>query len=171
MSISRNRPNSVTFYASMKKIMCHLKRIADYIKTYLSLKKIFYPTNFYVHLKPEGKIAGVSIAPLLLLLSLVENCFEEFLHKPTLRLKLNMDIKSENGELYFLISCKSNLKNESEDNNENYEWLKSLKRIKILCPGTHSFDTYSENGITNLVLVLEVNENLYAPRKEEFVLL
>jgi len=147
-----------------------LEKELQIIKTYLSLKKIFYPTNLHVHLKQEGKLTGLGIAPLLLL-SLVENCFEEFLCKPTQRLTLNMDIRSENDELCVLISCKSNLKNVSENNYENYDWLKSLKRIKILYPGKHFFDAYFKSGMTNLVLILWLNENLNMPKKEEFVFL
>jgi two-component system LytT family sensor kinase len=145
-----------------------LEKELQIIKTYLSLKKIFYPERLNVQIKQEGSTTGVIIPPILLL-SLVENCFEEFLDRST-RLIMDLDIKIENGELYFFLECRNNIESEITDSNKNYQWVRSLKRIEILYPGKHSFDIYSENGITSLTLVLQTNKILTAIQKEEFVL-
>ncbi|HEY4876442.1 MAG TPA: histidine kinase, partial [Puia sp.] len=146
-----------------------LEKELQIIKTYLSMKKIFYPERLDVQFKQEVNTVGISIAPLILL-SLVENCFEEFLDKSA-KLNMDIDVKTENGELYFFIECRNNIESEITGVNENYQWIKSLKRIEILYPGKYSFDIYSENGITGLTLVLQTNKILPAIEKEEFVLL
>jgi two-component system, LytTR family, sensor kinase len=146
-----------------------LEKELQIIRTYLSLKKIFYPERLTVQIKQEGNITGVTIPPILLL-SLVENCFEEFLDKST-QLIMDLDIKIENDELYFFIECTNNIESEITDSNENYEWVKSLRRIEILFPGKHSLDIYSENGITSLTLILQSNKIFNDVQKEEFVLL
>jgi histidine kinase len=139
------------------------------IKTYLGLKKTFYPGRLWVKLKQEGETTDVNIAPLLLV-SLVESCLEKFLHTPAQQLHLNLDIKTENGELYFLAECKSNFKNEEAEITNNYKWIKPLKRIELLYPGKNSIDVYSENGATNLLVVFEASEVSPFITKEKFVL-
>jgi two-component system, LytTR family, sensor kinase len=146
-----------------------LEKELQIIKTYLSMKKIFYPERLDVQFKQEVNTMGISIVPLILL-SLVENCFEEFLDKSA-RLNMDIDVKTENGELFFFIECRNNIESGITGVNENYQWVKSLKRIEILYPGKYSFDIYSENGITGLTLVLQTNKILPAIEKEEFVLL
>lgn len=148
-----------------------LEKEIQIIKTYLSLKKIFYPDRLWVQLKEQGETTGMNIAPLLLV-SLVESCLENFLHTPVRQLNLSLDIKTENGELYFLMECKNNFENELAERTDDDKWIQSLKRIEMLYPGKHSFDVYSENGTTNLLLVLEGVENstFIVKEKEEFVL-
>ena len=146
-----------------------LEKELQIIKTYLGLKKTFHPDRLRVQLKQEGVTKDMNIAPLILV-SLIENCLDEYLHSPTQQLSLNLDIKAENGELYFLMEYESNVENKTTENNNNHKWLKSLKRIEILYPGRHSFDVYSENGTTNLLFVLEADETFSITEKEEFVL-
>ena len=149
-----------------------LEKEIHIIKTYLSLKKTFYPDRFMVQMKQQGETKNMIIAPLLLV-SLVESCFETFLFTPTQQLDLSIDIKTENGEMYFLVECKSNSENEQAQKNDNNKLTKSIKRLELLYPGKHSFDVYSENGITNLLLVLEAVETslVIENEKEELVVL
>ena len=123
-------------------------------------------------MKQQGETKNMIIAPLLLV-SLVESCFERFLFTPTQQLDLSIDIKTENGEMYFLVECKSNSENEQAQKNDNNKLTKSIKRLELLYPGKHSFDVYSENGITNLLLVLEAVETslVIENEKEELVVL
>ena len=91
---------------------------------------------------------------------------------------LNIDIKTENGELYFLIECKTNsivsgYENEQATITDDNKWIKPLKRIELLYPSKHSFDVYSENGTINLLLVIEAGKtsSFINKQKEEFVLI
>jgi sensor histidine kinase YesM len=148
-----------------------LQKEIEIIKTYLSLKKTFYPDRLSIQLKQQGETRGINIPPLLLV-SLVESCLEKFLQISTQQLDLTLDIKSEHGELYFMLECKTNFENEAAESNDN-KWIKPLKRMEMLYAGKHSFDVYSENGTTNLLLVLETGEALpfIDQEKEEFALL
>ncbi|HVE60490.1 MAG TPA: histidine kinase, partial [Chitinophagaceae bacterium] len=68
-----------------------LEKELQIIKTYLSLKKTFYNDRLLLKLKEEGQAADMSIEPLLLV-SLVEDCFEKFLQNSEQKLEMNLDI-------------------------------------------------------------------------------
>jgi len=142
------------------------------VKTYLGLKKIFCPDRLWIQLKQQGETANMLVSPLLLV-SLVENCLEKFLGTGMQQLTLNVDIKTENDALYFLLECKNDGEGDPSEKSDNNKWIKSLKRIELLYPGKHSLDVYSENGTTNLLLVLEIIEAAASIEKvnEELVLL
>ena len=133
-----------------------LEKEIQIIRTYLSLKKTFYPERLWVQIKQQGDMTDMNIAPLLLV-SLVESCLENFMQGSRQQLNLNLTIKAENDELFFLAECKSTFENESSNNNAP-SWAKPQKRLEMLYPGGHSFDLYSENGTTNILLVLEVEK-------------
>lgn len=143
----------------------------EMVKTYLGLKKIFYPDSLKIQFDQQIETTNLHIAPLLLV-SLVENCFENFLHTAEQKLNLNLNIKMENRELYFQLECKSSFENELNNNNTDNKWIKSLRRIEMLYPGRHSVDVDSENGATNLLLILELDEIYSGIKKEnkEFIL-
>jgi sensor histidine kinase YesM len=147
-----------------------LERELEILKTYLSIKKTFYPDRFWIQLKLEGDAVGKKIEPLLLV-SMIENCFQEFLHRPQQQLTLDIDIRIKKDELYFLMKCTSNENGLAEHNLENH-WDNSLKRIGLLYPARHSFDMFTENGATNFLLVLEPDEStaIIQKEKEETVL-
>ena len=142
------------------------------VKNYLSLKKTFYPDWLWIQLKQQGETVNMNIAPLLLV-SLVENFLEKFMNTSTQQLNLSVDIKTENGELYFLVECKNDFESDHIEKKDDNKWIKSIKRIELLYPGKHSLDVYSENGTTNLLLILEMVETQTSieKEKEEFVLL
>ena len=145
-----------------------LKKELEILKTYLSLKKTFSRNRLFIELKQKNEIKDIVIAPLLLL-SLVENCLEKFLNttKQTLSMKLEIDTKQD--EIHFLLQCKSNFKNEL--NEQDDQWIKSLKRIQMLYPGKYIFDVHSENGITRLLLILKADmEPFIIEPKEAFIL-
>jgi sensor histidine kinase YesM len=176
--INKNSPQSPSTILKLSDLLSYvlydnekenvpLEKELQIIKTYLSLKKIFYPECLDVQLTQETNVAGVSVAPLILL-SLVENCFEEFPDKSA-KLSMNIDVKTENGELYFFIECRNNAKSEITGPGENNQWARSLKRIEILYPGKCSFDVYSENEIAGLTLVLQTDKIFSPDQKEELV--
>lgn len=148
-----------------------LEKELEMVKTYLSLKKIFYPDNLRIQFDEQVETGNLHIAPLLLV-SLVENCFENFLHTAEQKIDVILDIKTENKELYFQLKCKSSFEIRLYNNNTDHKWIKSLKRIAMLYPGRHSFDVDSENEATNLLLILELDEVYSGIQKEnkEFIL-
>jgi len=148
-----------------EKAFVPVERELQILKTYLSLKKTFYPKRLWIKLKQEGKPAELKIEPLLLI-SLIENCFEEFLHEPEQQLALDIEIRIDNNELYFLMKCTSNqakLRMHSQDHN----WENVLKRIELSYPATNKFDMFTVNGVANFILVLEPDKTSSANKKEE----
>lgn len=141
------------------------------IKTYLGLKKTFYPERLWIEMKQQGNTANKHIAPLALV-SLVESCLEGFLTDDSKQLNLTVDIKADYNDLFFLLECNNITGNEEKKNTATQQWIKPLKRIELLYTGKHSFDIYTENGTTSLLLVLETTETLAVTDtlKEEFVL-
>lgn len=138
------------------------------IKTYLELKKIFYPDRLFLEFKEEGQTNDIRVSPLLLV-SIVENCLGHFSKEITHHLDISVDIKAQNKSLYFLLEYSTDIEGENAilpDKN----WVKSRKAIELIYPGKHSFDLYYENGTTSLLLVLEDGEIASALNKEQFVL-
>ena len=138
------------------------------IKTYLGLKKIFYPDRLWIQFKEEGQAKDICVSPLLLV-SIVENCFGNFLKETTHQLNISVDIKAENKDLYFLLEYSTDVEGQNAVGPDQ-NWVKSRKTIELMYPGKHSFDVYSENGTMSLLLVLEGGEIASTLNKEEFVL-
>ena len=73
------------------------------------------------------------------------------------QLILNLNIKTEKNELYFHLECKSKFDKEfniirvADD-----DWLKPLTRIKMQYPERYSFDIYSENDSTCILLIIDL---------------
>ena len=141
------------------------ERELQILKTYLSLKKTFYSKRLWVQLKYEGNPVGMKIEPLLLV-SIIENCFDEFLHKPEQQLTLDIEIMIDNSELYFIMKCSSD-QTELTTHSQDYKWENVLKRIELLYPGRNNFDMFTENGVANFILVLEPDKTSSANKKEE----
>lgn len=146
-----------------------LQKELEIVKTYLSLKKIFYPEKILIHLNQGIINEDLYIVPSLLL-SLVENCLERLLNAADHQFILNLSLRTDNNELYFQLEIKSSFENELKNATNDHEWIKSLKRIEMLYPGRHSSDVFSENGTISLLLVLELNGIFPTIKKEKFVL-
>ena len=142
-----------------------IERELQILKTYLSLKKTFYSERLWIQLKHEGNPAGMKIEPLLLV-SMIENCFEEFLHKPDQQLTLDIQIRFDKNAMYFLMKCTSS-QTELTTHNQDHNWENVLKRIELLYPKRNHFDMFTENGVANFKLVLEPDKTSSANKKEE----
>ena len=68
--------------------------------------------------------------------------------------------------MYFQLECKSSFENEWNDRDTDDQWIKSLRRIEMLYPGSHSFDVNSESGVTNLLLIIELMKFIQALKKK-----
>lgn len=70
------------------------------IRDYLDLEKTFYGNRIVINLKEQGDIDGKTIAPLILL-SLVQNCCEQFLISLQQKLTIDIEIKTEDKKFYI----------------------------------------------------------------------
>ena len=124
------------------------------LKDYLDLEKIFYGKRIVISMKEQGDVSGKTIAPLILL-SLVQNCCEQFLI--SLQQKLTIDIKSiaEDKKFIFRLSCNGYYENINGIPRQNTGLSQALMRIRVIYEGKHKLETQSENGFFSMTLILE----------------
>lgn len=148
-----------------------LEKELEMVKAYIALKKKFYPRKLKIKFHQQIANENLHIAPLLLV-SLVEECFDNFLHAVGQKLSLALTIKTEDKELYFQLQCKNSFAIEPESHNTHYQWIKSFKRIEMLYPGRYHLKVNSENEPTSLLLILELDQICSDIKKEneQFIL-
>jgi len=148
-----------------------LEKEFEMVRAYIGLKKRFYPSKFKIQFEQQAINDKLLIAPLLLV-SLVEDCFEKFLRSDKRKLDLVINIKTEDKELYFQLECKNSFVTEFKNNKTQHEWIKSFKRIDMLYPGRYHIEVDSENEPASLLLILELDEIGSGIKKEneEFIL-
>lgn len=148
-----------------------LENELEMVRDYIGLKKSFYPGKVQIQFDQQVINDKLHIAPLLLV-SLVEDCFENFLRSGERKLDLVLNIKTENKQLYFQLKCKSRIDIGSNRNTTSHEWIKSLKRIAMLYRGRQRVEMGSENEPASLLLILELDEigSDIKKENEEFIL-
>jgi sensor histidine kinase YesM len=124
------------------------------IKDYLDLEKTFYGNRIVVNLKEEGNIDGKTIAPLILV-SLVQNCCEQFLISLQQKLTIEIEIKTEDKKFIFRLSCNGYYENINGIPRQNTGLNQALRRIQVIYPGKHKLETHSENGFFSMMLIIE----------------
>jgi len=148
-----------------------LEKEFEMVRAYIGLKKRFYPSKLKIQFEQQAINDKLLIAPLLLV-SLVEDCFENFLLSDKRKLDLVINIKTEDKELYFQLECKNSFATELKNNKAQHQWIKSFKRIEMLYPGRYHIEVDSENEPASLLLILELDEIGSGIKKEneEFIL-
>ena len=140
------------------------------MKDYLDLEKTFYGNRIVINLKEEGNIDGKTIAPLILL-SLVQNCCEQFLISLQQKLTIDIEIKSEDKKFIFRLSCNGYYENINGIPRQNTGLNQALRRIKVIYPGKHKLETHSENGFFSMILIIEpeaISRNAQKKTKDQF---
>jgi len=148
-----------------------LEKEFEMVRAYIGLKKRFYPSKLKIQFEQQAINDKLLIAPLLLV-SLVEDCFENFLLSDKRKLDLVINIKTKDKELYFQLECKNSFATEFKNNKAQHQWIKSFKRIEMLYPGRYHIEVDSENEPASLLLILELDEIGSGIKKEneEFIL-
>lgn len=148
-----------------------LEKELEMLKAYIGLKKKFYPRKLKIKFHQQITNENLHIAPLLLV-SLVEECFENFLHAVGQKLSLALTIITEDKDLYFQLQCKNSFAIELKSNNTRHQWIKSFKRIEMLYSGRYHIEVNSENEPTSLLLILELDQICSDLKKEneQFIL-
>lgn len=134
-----------------------LEKELEIVKTFLILKKTFYPETLKVHYEQPSDMHDLYISPLLLL-SLVENCLDELEQNQKQIIFLNLNIKTVDEELHFQLECNRDNERESMNEASDIKLMDSLRRIELLYNDRNSLDLYSENGTTYLMLILKLSK-------------
>ena len=130
-----------------------LEKELQMVKNFVNLKKIFYEKKLSIQFK-EDFDKEMKISPLILL-SLVENFFGQIIDPSPDFQSLTIEIRTHKKELSFLLESKADNKTGNGGRIPNHSWERSLKKIQLLYPTTHSFETYSEDHVTRVILILE----------------
>jgi sensor histidine kinase YesM len=139
------------------------------MRDYLDLEKTFYGNRIMINLKENGNIAGKTIAPLILL-SLVQNCCEQFLISLQQKLSIDIEINAEERKIIFRLSCNGFYENVNGIPTQNTGLHQSLRRIQVTYPCNHKLVTHFENGFFSMILILEsgvVSQNLLKKSEEK----
>lgn len=124
------------------------------VRDYLDLEKTFYGNRIVINLKEQGDITGKTIAPLILL-SLVQNCCEQFLISLQQKLNIDIETKADDKTFLFRLSCNGYYEHINGIPRQNTGLNQALRRIQVTYPGKHRLETHSENGFFSMTLILE----------------
>jgi len=141
------------------------------VKEYLDLEKIFYGNKIVVDIQEEGDLNGKFIAPLTLL-TLVQNCCEQFLI--SIQQKLTIDITVASGTKHFIfhLSCNGYYENLHGPAEQNTGFSQALRRIQITYANQHEIDIHTENRLFHMTLIIDqlaLENNYTVPHKENFI--
>jgi LytS/YehU family sensor histidine kinase len=131
------------------------------VKDYLNLEKTFYGNRIVINLNEQGDLSGKTIAPLILL-SLIQNCCEQFLISLQQKLTIDIEAIADNKKFIFRLSCNGYYENINGIPHQNNGLNQALRRIQVTYPGKHKLETHSENGFFSMLLMLEPGAILHA---------
>ena len=124
------------------------------VRNYLDLEKTFYGNRIVINLKEQGDVTGKTIAPLILL-SLVQNCCEQFLISLQQKLNVDIEIKVEGKQFIFKLSCNGYYETINGFLYQNTGLKQALRRIEVIYHNNHKLETHFENGFFSMLLILE----------------
>lgn len=131
-----------------------LEQELQMMRDYLDLEKTFYGNRIMINLKEQGDITGKTIAPLILL-SLVQNCCEQFLISLQQKLNIDIETKADERKFMFRLSCNGYYENINGIPRQSTGLNQALRRIEVIYKDTHKLETHSENGFFSMLLILE----------------
>ena len=131
-----------------------LEQEMQIVDTYLELEKIFYGDRIVIDLKRSPGKNDIHIAPLILV-SIVQHCCEQSLLSLQQKLVVEINLKTQNNQLEFLLHCNGYYENINGTLQQNAGLNQAMKRVEVLYPGKHQMETHLKNGMFSLKLFLE----------------
>ncbi len=136
-----------------------LSRELDFLQKYIALEKLRIDENVHIQVEIGEGLERLTIAPLLLL-PLLENVFKhgEPVASPECYLHFQVQ-KDENEALHFLLENKVRVvQNASESRKRGIGLENVQKRLQLLYPDRHHFETGIREGYFRASLVILTNE-------------
>jgi len=133
-----------------------LEKELEIVKTFLILKKTFYPKALKVQYHQQVQSRDLFIPPLLLL-SLMENCLETLEQNENQIILMKLNIKTIDQELHFQLECVRDMGTGLEKDVFDTKIMGSIRRIELLYEGRSNVDLFHENGTTYLMMILKLN--------------
>jgi two-component system, LytTR family, sensor kinase len=131
-----------------------LEQEMQIVGTYLELEKIFYGDRIVIDLKRSTGKNDIQIAPLIVV-SIIQHCCEQSLLSLQQKLVVEINLKTQNNQLEFLLHCNGYYENINGTLQQNAGLNQAMKRIEVLYPGKHRMETHLKNGMFSLKLFLE----------------
>ena len=144
---------SYILYESEEELI-ELDRELLMVKDYLDIEKTFYGNRIVINMKEEGDTKGIRITPLILL-SLVQNCCEQFLISLQQKLHIDVETISAHETLVFRLSCNGYYDQINGLPSQNTGLNKALRRIQMTYADRHKLQTHAEYGFFSMTLILE----------------
>ena len=129
------------------------------------LEKIFYGNRIVINLQEQGDLNDKTIVPLILL-SLVQNCCEQFLISLQQKLNIDIAINTQDNNFIFRLSCNGYYENINGIPRQNTGLNQALRRIQVTYPGKHYLETHSDNGFFAMTLTLKPEMISGKPKKQ-----
>lgn len=130
-----------------------LEQEMQMVQSYLELEKIFYGDRIIIGVRAPNEKNDIPVAPLIIV-SIVQHCCEQSLLSLQQKLGIDIDVKTQDGQLEFLLHCNGYYENINGTLQQNEGLSQVLKRVKALYPGKHKVETHFENGIFSFMLSL-----------------
>jgi two-component system, LytTR family, sensor kinase len=141
-----------------------LEKELEIVKSFLVLKKTFYPDALKVQYHDQLETRELYISPLLLL-SLMENCLDTLEQNDNQMILMKLNVRTVHEELHFQMECVRNTGDGSHKETSDLKLVNSIRRIELLYQGKNDVDLYSENGTTYLMMVLKLSDQLSTTKK------
>jgi LytS/YehU family sensor histidine kinase len=134
-----------------------LEKEIAFLSNYIDLEKIRHNSNRTIEFAVKGKTEGTLIEPLLFV-PLIENGFKHGINNTIENGWLKAVLQANNGDLCFEVE---NSVNKATVASEGGVGLTNLrKRLQLLYPGKHSFETENREYSFKAILKLTCNENI-----------
>ena len=130
------------------------------VHAYLELEKIFYGDRIIIGMTESNEQTDMQVAPLIIV-SIVQHCCEQSLLSLQQKLVIDIDVKTQDSQLEFLLHCNGYYENINGALQQNEGLSQVMKRVKALYPDRHKVETHFKNGMFSFMLSL-TSENLPA---------
>lgn len=124
------------------------------VHDYLELEKIFYGDRIVIFFREQEGKNNIYIAPLIIV-AIVQHCCEQSLLSLQEKLVVEIDLKTQNNQLEFLLHCNGYYENINGTLHQSGGLIQVMKRVELLYPGKHKMETHLNNGMFSLKLFLE----------------
>ena len=141
-----------TIYDGKKETVAIEKEI-DFLKNYIDLHTIRHFDKLDVKFDIDNNEPNLKIAPLLLI-NLLENAFKHGAEKLDKNAFIHLNISTHKNSINFTIE--NNFEDEKDSNGIGLENLK--RRLQLLYPNAHDFNTSTHNSVFRAELSLYLNQ-------------
>jgi LytS/YehU family sensor histidine kinase len=137
-----------------KKEQVAIEAEITYLDNFIELQKIRFQKNVQVCFKTDIDDTGTKVSPLLFI-NLLENAYKHGVEKLTDEAFVNIQLTVKQGKLTFSIDNNFDIKQITSEKGIGISNL--TKRLELLYPGKHSFNSSVDNDRFNAVVTIDLS--------------